>query len=97
MPRDLAEEVATQIGATPAQVALAWTLLNPAVTSPIIGARTTKQVEDNVGALGVRFDDSHVAALAKASVVELGFPHEFMKMPLPRAVVFGDLTVQSRG
>nr|WP_225953657.1 aldo/keto reductase [Kibdelosporangium phytohabitans] len=93
---DVVKDVALQIGASPAQVALAWTLLNPAVTSPIIGARTFEQFEDNLGALNVEFDADHVAALEKASAIELGFPHDFVDLPLPRSVVFGDLTVQSR-
>src|SRR5262245_41570421 len=37
---DVVKEVATEAGATPSQVAIAWTLRNPAVTSPIVGART---------------------------------------------------------
>jgi aryl-alcohol dehydrogenase-like predicted oxidoreductase len=35
----------------PTQVALAWTLLNPAVSTTLLGARTLKQLEDNLGAL----------------------------------------------
>jgi aryl-alcohol dehydrogenase-like predicted oxidoreductase len=45
-------EVAQEIGKTPSQVALVWTMLNPAVTAPIIGARTLAQLEDNLGAAG---------------------------------------------
>ena len=37
-------------GASPAQVALAWLLGRPAVTSLIIGARTDEQLRDNLGA-----------------------------------------------
>ncbi len=48
---DVVQEVAAELGRTPAQVALAWTLRNPAVTAPIIGARTLAQLEDNLGAL----------------------------------------------
>nr|WP_042197353.1 aldo/keto reductase [Kibdelosporangium sp. MJ126-NF4]CEL22900.1 Oxidoreductase [Kibdelosporangium sp. MJ126-NF4]CTQ90040.1 Oxidoreductase [Kibdelosporangium sp. MJ126-NF4] len=90
------KDVATQIGVSPARVALAWTLLNPAVTSPIIGARTFAQFEDNLGALDVRFDASHIEALDKASEIELGFPHAFLAKPVPRSVIFGDLTIEQR-
>jgi hypothetical protein len=41
--------VAEDRGATPAQVALAWLLERPAVTSVIIGARTSDQLADNLG------------------------------------------------
>lgn len=43
-----------QINASVSQVALAWILAQPAVTSPIIGSRTIEQLEDNLGALQVQ-------------------------------------------
>ena len=43
-------DVAGAHGASPAQVALAWLLGRPAVTSVIIGARTEEQLRDNLGA-----------------------------------------------
>ena len=85
---DEVRDVAIEIGRTPAQVALAWTLLNPAVTAPIIGARTLVQLEDNLGALEVTFTDDHRATLDKASAVELGFPHELLNRPRTRGHVF---------
>jgi aryl-alcohol dehydrogenase-like predicted oxidoreductase len=36
------------------QIALAWLLSNPLVTSPIIGPRTLEQLHDNLGAVGLR-------------------------------------------
>lgn len=88
------KEVADQLGVTPAQAAVAWTLRNPAVTAPIIGARTLAQAEDNFGALDVRFTDSQLAALDKASEVDLGFPHEMLRRELPRTVVFGNARIE---
>ena len=41
-------------GLTISQVALAWLLSNPTVTSPIIGPRSVNQLNDNLGAVGVR-------------------------------------------
>ena len=43
-------DVAKDRGASPAQVALAWLLDRPAVSSLIIGARTDEQLADNLGA-----------------------------------------------
>jgi aryl-alcohol dehydrogenase-like predicted oxidoreductase len=45
--------------ATPGQVAIAWTLLNPAVTAAIIGVRNAKQAQDIAGAadVGLSADD----------------------------------------
>lgn len=39
---DVVKEVASELGRTPAQVALAWALNAPGVTAPIIGARTPR-------------------------------------------------------
>lgn len=61
---DVVKEVASEAGKLPSQVALAWTLLIPAVTAPIVRARTSKQLEENLGALGVCFTDAHRARLA---------------------------------
>jgi aryl-alcohol dehydrogenase-like predicted oxidoreductase len=70
--------VAEEMNKTPAQVALAWTLLNPAVASPIIGARTFAQFEDNLGALDVAFSADQIARLDAVSRVEPGFPNQMI-------------------
>jgi aryl-alcohol dehydrogenase-like predicted oxidoreductase len=88
---EVVKEVATANGATPSQVALAWTMRDPAVTSPIVGARTLAQLEDNLGALDVSFTDGDLAALEKVSGIELGFPHDFLDRPMTRNVMFGDI------
>ena len=43
--------IAARRGQTLAQMAIAWTLRNPAVTSALIGARTVAQLEENIGAV----------------------------------------------
>jgi aryl-alcohol dehydrogenase-like predicted oxidoreductase len=48
--------IAREIGLTPAQFAIAWTLQNPHVASAIVGASSPEQVRANVGAVGVRID-----------------------------------------
>ncbi|WP_317929866.1 aldo/keto reductase [Halioxenophilus sp. WMMB6] len=73
--------IAQQLGATPAQVALAWTLQNPAVTSPIIGARTFAQLQDNLGALAIEFSSEQLKQLAEVSTIERCFPHNMIDQP----------------
>jgi aryl-alcohol dehydrogenase-like predicted oxidoreductase len=41
-------------GASVSQLALAWLLSNPIITSPIIGPRNLQQLQDNLGAAGLR-------------------------------------------
>ncbi|MBF6093815.1 aldo/keto reductase [Nocardia cyriacigeorgica] len=91
---DVVGSVAGELGRSPAQVAIAWTLRNPGVTSPIIGARTVAQLKDNLGALEVEFDATQLARLEQASAVKLGFPHDFLARPMTRTVTFGDLRVE---
>jgi len=45
--------VSDKLGCTRAQLALAWTIKNPNVSSAIIGATSTKQIDENVAALAV--------------------------------------------
>jgi aryl-alcohol dehydrogenase-like predicted oxidoreductase len=51
------EALCKEIGHKPADVALAWVLHNPVVTSPIVGPRTIEQLEQNVAALEIKLDD----------------------------------------
>jgi aryl-alcohol dehydrogenase-like predicted oxidoreductase len=86
---DAVREVAGEIGASASQVALAWTLVNPAVTSPIIGARTVAQAEDNLGALGVNLSPEHLQRLDLASRPEPIFPARFVDSPMVQQLIFG--------
>jgi L-glyceraldehyde 3-phosphate reductase len=62
-------EIAQRRGQTLAQLALAWTLRDPRVTSTLIGASSVKQLEDNVGALDrLDFDDDELAEIEKYAV-----------------------------
>jgi aryl-alcohol dehydrogenase-like predicted oxidoreductase len=88
-------EVAKDVDKTPAQVALAWTLLDPAVTSPVLGARTPEQLEDNLGALEVELGDEHRARLDAASAVPPVFPMDVLRGPA-EAMMFGGVRVEER-
>ena len=62
-------EVARHRGQTLAQMALAWTLRDPRVTSTLVGASSVAQLEDNVAALDRReFTDDELAAIDKHAV-----------------------------
>jgi aryl-alcohol dehydrogenase (NADP+) len=58
-------EIARKRGIPNAQVALAWVLQQPAVTSPIIGATKMSHLDDAVAALSVKLDDADLKALAE--------------------------------
>ena len=93
---DVVKEVAAELGRTPAQVGLAWTLRNPAVTASIIGARTPGQLADNLGALEVGFTAGQLARLDEVSAIELGYPHDVLAGEHIRRVMAGDLKIETR-
>lgn len=82
-------DIAREIGTTPSRVALAWTLRNPAVVAPVMGARTLAQTLDNLAALSLQLDDEHVARLDQASVPEPIFPARFVSRPMVQQLIFG--------
>jgi aryl-alcohol dehydrogenase-like predicted oxidoreductase len=60
---DRLAEVATERGAPPAQVALAWLLGRPAVTAPIVGATRLGHITDALAAVQVRLTEDEVRRL----------------------------------
>ncbi len=58
-----------------AQVALAYTLAKPAVTSVIVGARTEEQLRDNLGAAELALSDAELKRLDDVSLVPLLYPY----------------------
>ncbi|MER7348230.1 aldo/keto reductase [Streptomyces aurantiacus] len=93
---DVVKDVATELGRSAAQVGLAWTLRNPGVTAPVVGARTPAQLEDNLGALEVDFTASQLARLDEAGAIGLGFPHDMLARATTRKLTRGDLKVEAR-
>ena len=62
-------------GVSAAQVALAYTLGKPAVTSLVIGARTSEQLADNLAAASLTLTDAERAQLDKVSAPPLIYPY----------------------
>jgi aryl-alcohol dehydrogenase-like predicted oxidoreductase len=60
---DRVRQIAEQVGATPAQVALAWVLQQGRYVVPIPGTKTPRYLADNAGAADVRLDDRELAEL----------------------------------
>lgn len=60
---DKLDPIAKEKNCTMSQLALAWVLGRPGVTSPIVGPRTLAQLEDNLGALEVVLTDSDLAQI----------------------------------
>ena len=71
---DAMRPIAEAHGCSIAQVALAWLLHQPAVTSVIVGARRIAQLTDNVGAVDVALTDADLAALEAVSSLPTEYP-----------------------
>ena len=67
---DALREVSASVGKSPAEVALAWALAQPGITSLLFGASKPKQLESNLAALQVELPATALARLNQAS----GFP-----------------------
>ena len=75
---DVLRACAEEMRCTPAQLALAWQLAKPEVTSVIIGARTKAQLEDNLGATGVTVPPEVMARLEKETAPSPEYPGAFI-------------------
>lgn len=64
---DAVKEIAEAHGASSSQVSLAWLGAQPAVTSVILGARTVKQLQDNMGAVDLGLSAEELQRLTDAS------------------------------
>lgn len=60
---DLIADVARAVGATPAQVSIAWLCGHPDVAAPVVGGRTVDQLEENLGAADLSLTDEQRSRL----------------------------------
>ena len=81
---DELQALAAELDTTPARVALQWVCTQPGITSPIIGARTLAQLEDNVGALATTLSEQQRTRLNELTEPVKTFPASM----LPRLAGF---------
>ncbi len=72
---DALDEVSKETGKTIPQVALAWLLTRPTVSSVIIGVRNEEQLRDNLGAVGWSLEAEQLQRLEEASAVVPPYPY----------------------
>lgn len=74
------QEIAAERGVSMAQVALNWLRDRPGVSSVLLGARTTEQLGDNLGALDWRLNPEEVERLTLVSAPGMPlYPHGFLE------------------
>jgi aryl-alcohol dehydrogenase-like predicted oxidoreductase len=75
---DAMQAIAKERGKSVAQIALNWLLQMPGVTAPIIGVRTMKHLEDNLGASGWSLTSDQMERLNQLSEKTLPYPHSMI-------------------
>ena len=71
------EALCDKLGEKPANVALAWLLANPVVTAPIVGPRTTQQIDELLRALDIQLSVETLDALNEIFPGYKTAPEEF--------------------
>jgi aryl-alcohol dehydrogenase-like predicted oxidoreductase len=83
------QQVASEIGRSAAQVAIAWVRQKAPCVVPIIGARKHEQLVDNLDAAGLTLSAEHQKRLDDVSAITLGFPHDFLASDSIRSIAYG--------
>src|SRR6185436_14822094 len=83
---DRLKGIGAEHGATPAQVALAWVLSKPFVSSVLLGANKFSQLEDNLGAANLRLSAEELAGLDAMTVPTPTYPTFFNAMVVDEPV-----------
>jgi aryl-alcohol dehydrogenase-like predicted oxidoreductase len=71
---DAMRPIAQARGVSVAQVALAWLLHQPQVTSVIVGAKRPDQLADNIASTKVTLSDAELKTLGQASALPAEYP-----------------------
>lgn len=82
-------DVANETGHTPSQIAINWVRQRPFHTLPILGARSEKQLKENLGCLDFELTTEQIDCLNQASPIDPGFPHSFLSSEHVRGLIFG--------
>jgi aryl-alcohol dehydrogenase-like predicted oxidoreductase len=72
---DALDVVAREVGKTVPQIAIAWLLTRPTVSSVLIGARNEEQLSQNLGAVGWTLSSQQIALLDAASATIAPYPY----------------------
>jgi aryl-alcohol dehydrogenase-like predicted oxidoreductase len=81
--------IADELGISPGNVALKWTMQQGFHCIPIVGATKLSQLEDNLKTPDVTLSEDHLKRLDEASAIDLGFPGEFFREDAVKMNTFG--------
>ncbi len=87
------QAVAAQVGRPTAQVALAWAMAQPGITTLTLGASRIDQLHDNLAALELTLTPEQLRELDRCSALDLAFPYGMATSEVGR-MIFGGSAVQ---
>jgi len=90
---DVLVEIAEARGVSAAQIALAWLIVRPQVTSVIVGARTDAQLQDNLLAADLTLNNEEIERLNKVSQLPLLYPYWHQAQTAPDRLSAADLSL----
>lgn len=93
---DVVKAIAVEQDRPAAQIALAWVMARPGITSTIIGARTLKQLYDNLAAAEIALTPDQMTRMTEVSAIMPGFT-DSLAAPFIRRLVFGGNEVRDWG
>ncbi|MDO5608773.1 MAG: aldo/keto reductase [Capnocytophaga sp.] len=72
---EVLSDIAAQKKVSASQIAIAWILTKPSVSSVVIGGRTLEQIENNINATGVQLTPDEIKRLNEVSKLPLLYPY----------------------
>jgi len=81
--------IADELGVSPGNVALKWTMEQGFSSIPVVGATKLSQLEDNLKTVDVKLSLEHIQKLNKISAIDLGFPGDFFNEDAVKMNTFG--------
>ena len=90
---DVLVSIAEARGVSAAQIALAWLIARPQVTSVIVGARNESQLQDNLLAAGLTLNNEEIERLNQVSRLPLLYPYWHQAQTAPDRLSAADLSL----
>lgn len=81
--------IAEELGVSPGNVALKWTMEQGFSSIPVVGATELSQIEDNLKCIDLKLNAEHIQKLNEVSAIELGFPGDFFNEDGVKTITFG--------
>jgi len=90
---DVLVDIAEARGVSAAQIALAWLIARPQVTSVIVGARNDTQLQDNLLAADLTLNNEEIERLNQVSQLPLLYPYWHQAQTAPDRLSVADLSL----